>query len=95
MTSRHHEQVDACRRHAGLSVHELWFAYVALGGNVGPLELEAYLAGLMPLDDYELAVLTHAINERLQELGLSPSLPYPHAWFWEAPPGSSPSTGPP
>ncbi len=77
MTGRHHETVDACRRRAGLGVHELWLAFVALGGNAGLLELEAYLAGLMPLDGYDLAVVTHAINERLQELGQPPGLSYP------------------
>jgi hypothetical protein len=76
MTSdRGHEAVDAARRRARLDLGQLWLRYAAVGGDAGPLELEAYLAGLMPLDDYQHAVLVHAVNEELLDLGDTELLP--------------------
>ena len=54
---------------AELSVEELWLRYFAIGGDAGKVEIEAYLAGLMPLPSLQHNILAHAINERLDELG--------------------------
>ena len=67
--------IAACRR-GGLDLEDLWFRYVGLGGDAAPLELEAYLADLMPLDDHQYDILAHALNERLGELGLPRDVPY-------------------
>jgi hypothetical protein len=75
-TDREHDAVDAARRRARLDLRQLWLRYVALGGDAGPMELEAYLAGLMPLDDYQHTVLAHAINEALGDLGEPARLAY-------------------
>lgn len=52
---------------AGLSMEELWVGCFALGGNVGRYEIEAYLAGLMPISAHEHNVVAHVVNERLAE----------------------------
>jgi hypothetical protein len=52
-----------------LTVEELWLRYFALGGDAGKVEIEAYLAGLMPLPSLQHNILAHAVNERLDELG--------------------------
>jgi hypothetical protein len=59
-----------------LRIEELWLAYYALGGNAGRYEVEAYLAGLMPLTAHEHNVLAQAVNERLAELPPPPRAPY-------------------
>ena len=59
-----------------LRVGELWLAYFALGGNAGRYEVEAYLAGLMPMSAQEHNVLAHAVNERLAELTSPSRAPY-------------------
>jgi hypothetical protein len=59
-----------------LRVEELWLAYFALGGNAGRYEVEAYLAGLMPMSAQEHNVLAHAVNERLAELTAPSRAPY-------------------
>ena len=59
-----------------LSHGQLWLAYFALGGGAGRFEVEAYLAGLMPLSAHEHNVLAQAINERLAELPPPPRAPY-------------------
>ena len=66
---------EACRR-GQLDVAQLWFRFIALGGDADPLEMEAYLLGLMPLDDLQHDILAHALNERLAELGLPRDVPY-------------------
>jgi hypothetical protein len=65
-----------CVERTGLSVEELWLRYFALDGEVGPVEVEAYLHGLMPLPDTQRDVLAHAINERLDELDWLRWVPY-------------------
>lgn len=59
-----------------LRVEQLWLAYYALGGSAGRYEVEAYLAGLMPLSAHEHNVLAQAVNERLAELPPPPRAPY-------------------
>ncbi len=85
----------ACRR-AQLDLEQLWFRYVALGGDAAPLELEAYLVGLMPLDDYQYDILVHALNERLGELALPRDVPYVQQSCRQRPaePGDQPAQPP-
>ncbi len=71
---------SACRR-GQLDLQELWFRYISLGGDAAPLELEAYLLGLMPLDDYQYDILALALNERLAELDLPRDVPYRGSWL--------------
>lgn len=59
-----------------LRIEQLWLAYFALGGSAGRYEVEAYLAGLMPLSAHEHNVLAQAVNERLAELPPPPRAPY-------------------
>lgn len=62
------EQARLLRRaidHAGLSLPEVWFYYFSLGGNVGQLEVEAYLNHALPLPGLERDVLAHAVNEMI------------------------------
>ena len=74
------EAITAACRRGQLDLEQLWFRYVALGGDAAPLELEAYLVGLMPLDDLQYDVLAHTLNERLGELGLPCDVPYAAPW---------------
>lgn len=60
----------------GLELNELWVACFALGGNVGRYEIEAYLAGLMPISAHEHNVVAHVVNERLVELESPRRAPY-------------------
>lgn len=62
-------------RHAELTVQELWLRYFALGGEVGPTEIDAYLNGLMPMPPAQHNLLALAVNERLAELP-PPRAPY-------------------
>ena len=58
-----------------LTVEELWTRYFALGGDVGLLELEAYLEGLLGLPVDQRDIVAVAVNERLDEL-VGPRAPY-------------------
>lgn len=75
-TDDHHARLAAAHAKTGLQIFELWLAYFALGGSAGSYEIDAYLAGLMPMSAHEHNVLAHAVNERLVELSTPPEAPY-------------------
>ncbi|HUQ64458.1 MAG TPA: PP2C family protein-serine/threonine phosphatase [Acidimicrobiales bacterium] len=58
-----------------LTLEQLWTRYFALGGDVGLVELEAYLEGLLALPDNQRDLVAVAVNERLDEL-VGPRVPY-------------------
>ncbi|WP_378740447.1 hypothetical protein [Nocardia brasiliensis] len=62
------DRLAAAYKASQLTMDELWLRYFALGGNVGRMEIEAYLNGLMALPTLQHDVLAHAINERLDEI---------------------------
>lgn len=68
--------LDAARQDAGLSQHELWMRYFALGGMAPALELEAVCYGAMTATDPERDRIVHALNERFTELGRNHPVPY-------------------
>ena len=68
--------LDVGYRRAELTVEQLWMRYFALGGVAGPVEVEAYLHGLMPLPSVQRDILAHAVNERLDELTWRHRVPY-------------------
>lgn len=61
---------------AELTVEQLWMRYLALGGEIGLVEVEAYLRGLMPLPLLQGDMLAHVVNERLDELTWRRRVPY-------------------
>ena len=61
---------------SGLTYHELWWRQVAVGGDAGPLELEAYLLGLLDLDPHQYDVIAQALNEHFLDLGQDHPVPY-------------------
>lgn len=84
------EQLQALKaavKRAELPLEELWLRYFAVGGAVGPVEVEAYLQGLMGLPEVQRDMLAHAANERLDELNWSRRVPYLRT-VKEAGPGS-------
>lgn len=52
-------------QHAQLSIDELWLDYFALGGEAGPLEVDAYFHGLTELPAGQRDLLAHTVNEWL------------------------------
>ena len=71
-----HLLLAAGQRLVELSLEQLWMRHFALGGNTGLVELEAYLAGMMPLPELQRDLLAQAVNERLDELHDAARVPY-------------------
>jgi hypothetical protein len=61
---------------SGMSYRELWWRQVAVGGDASPLELEAYLLGLLRLDPYQHDLIAQALNEHFLEQGDDHPVPY-------------------
>ena len=55
--------------HTGMGFDELWLRQLALGGDSGRLEVEAYVLGLLIPDAYQHDLLAQALNEWSIERG--------------------------
>jgi hypothetical protein len=55
-------------RNADLRIEELWLRYFSIGGVAGQFEVEAYIHGAIALPPLQRDILSHALNERLDEL---------------------------
>jgi hypothetical protein len=72
------QALDSARVRAELAIPDLWLLYFAYTGTAGPLEVDAYLNGMMPLPSPQHDILVFAVNERLSAMDLSGQLPYQH-----------------
>jgi hypothetical protein len=70
------QQLEAGLIRSGLTYQELWWRQVAVGGNASPLELEAYLLGLLELDPHQHDLIAQALNEHFLDLGQDHPMPY-------------------
>ncbi|MHA7209807.1 hypothetical protein [Arthrobacter sp. MDT1-65] len=61
---------------AGLSLQSVWERYFAITGEAEPTELEAHLYGAFALTTEEADILSHAVNELIQEIPPLPRAPY-------------------
>lgn len=70
------EALTPARQRAGLSMSELYFRYIALGGSApSALLAQHFSAGArLPVGEHDLAVL--ALNERFLEMNAPERLPY-------------------
>jgi hypothetical protein len=71
-----HQLFETARRDAGWTVEQLWLQYLGMGGSVVVFDLDAYLAGLMPIPASDQDVLACALNERLADLHRPSRVPY-------------------
>jgi hypothetical protein len=71
-----HPLFEAALRQASWTVEQLWIDYLALGGALVVFDLEAYLAGLIPISPEQQDVLACALNERLADLHLTMRVAY-------------------
>ncbi|MEE9098381.1 hypothetical protein [Pseudarthrobacter phenanthrenivorans] len=46
-----------------VSIDCLWLRYFANGGDADPLDFEAYIYGLLELDEYDDLILSWAVEE--------------------------------
>ena len=65
---------------SGMDYHQLWLRQISVGGDIGSLEMEAYVLGVLQPDNYRHNLLAQAINEHFLDLGgttLSPTTTQP------------------
>lgn len=72
---RHQRELSKAFAHAELTLQELWLRYFAVGGVADPIEVDAYLSGLLPLSESQHNLLAMVVNARLDELP-PPRAPY-------------------
>lgn len=55
--------LQAGRQMLGLTLGELWIAYMRLGGNLAPDSINTYLRGGPEVADHDHDILAQALNE--------------------------------
>jgi hypothetical protein len=70
-----YEILETARALAGMSLDELWLAYMALGGNASPDLMRAYLQGTHT-EPVGYDILAHALNEEFVDQGSNHPVPY-------------------
>jgi hypothetical protein len=65
-------------RATDMNYHQLWLNYVGVSGAAGPLELEAYVLGLLTPDAYEHDLIAQAVNEWYIDRGQNHPVGYWH-----------------
>lgn len=65
------DQVDLSEglARAGLGLHRLWLQQLAVGGDAGVTELDAYLHGALTLSPHQHDVLAQALNDHFRDVG--------------------------
>ncbi|PWW22727.1 hypothetical protein JD79_01886 [Geodermatophilus normandii] len=72
----------------GLSTHDVWLRYLALGGQADEVSVAAQIHGFLDLPPGEYNVLAHTLNEELDELAeayRSARVPLQQRAVWEGP----------
>ena len=71
-----HQILEEGRRLASLSIGQLWWSYLALGGTASPTGLAAYLSGKLRPDAQQYNLIAQALNDHLTDLGQDQPVPY-------------------
>lgn len=64
---------------SGMSYDQLWLRQVAIGGDLGALEVEAYVLGLLPPDAHHHNLIAQALNEHFLDRGENHPVGYTQA----------------
>jgi len=70
-----HAAMESARHAAGVTLDALWLHYFELTGDAAPLEVEAYLQGLMPLPPAQQDILAQALYECVADHEAAPPDP--------------------
>jgi len=71
--------IEAGRRHLGMSPQDVWVGYFAVGGNGSQAEVREWLSSAVRLPAREHDLLAQALNDRFTEIGLNHPLRYSDA----------------
>lgn len=69
-------ELEAARLRLGLTLHQLWLGYLAVGGDGSLVDVRGWLADapVAPAGDHDL--LAQALNEGFLDQGLNHPVPY-------------------
>lgn len=76
MQTRPGAVLKAARVQAGMSLADVWLAYLALGGMQSPEVVESILEGEAEVASDEYDLLAQTMNERFMDRGVGHPVPY-------------------
>lgn len=68
--------LDEGRRLAALSIGQLWWSYVAIGGTARPTDLARFMTGEVVPDAVQHNLIAQTLNDHLSDLGMDQPVPY-------------------
>jgi hypothetical protein len=71
--------LGAAQAHLGLTLYDVWYGYVAVGGNASLRVVQGWLTGAAEPDDYQHDLMAQAFNDRFLDEGLNHPVAYSDA----------------
>jgi hypothetical protein len=68
--------IEAGRQRLGMSLHQLWVGYFAVGGNAPLAQVDEWLSGASSPSPGDHDLLAQALNDEFLERGLNHPIPY-------------------
>lgn len=66
----------AAQEHLGVGLYDVWFGYIAVGGDASLRQVQWWLMGAAEPDDHDHDLLAQALNDRYVERGLNHPVAY-------------------
>jgi hypothetical protein len=66
----------AAQEHLGITLYEVWFAYVEVGGNASLRIVQGWLLGVGEPDDHQHDLMAQAFNDRFIDQGMNHPVAY-------------------
>ena len=66
----------AAQEHLGLTLYEVWFGYIGVGGDAPLREVQAWLMGAVEPGDHDHDLMAQAFNDRFVDQGLDHPVAY-------------------
>ncbi len=79
MTEPRHPRASmlrAAQEHLGITLYNVWFGYVAVGGNESLRQVQAWLRGVAEPGDRDHDLMAQAFNDRFVDQGLDHPVAY-------------------
>ena len=68
--------LHAAQQRLGITLYEVWFGYIAVGGDAPLREVQAWLAEVVEPGDHDHDLMAQAFNDRFVDKGMDHPVAY-------------------
>ena len=69
-------ELGTAQQHLGITLYDVWFGYIAVGGDASLRVVRAWLAGTAEPGDRDHDLMAQALNDRFLDEGLNHPVAY-------------------